>query len=79
MLDGREVGRPPTPRRTGLNLVYNGSASLTAPDFTSQCLKAKQSGVQALLVVLDPNSVHRAAANCRNVGYNGLIAPAPSS
>jgi branched-chain amino acid transport system substrate-binding protein len=61
-------------KATGLNLVYNGSASLTAPDFTSQCLKAKQSGVQALLVVLDPNSVHRAAANCRNVGYNGLIA-----
>jgi branched-chain amino acid transport system substrate-binding protein len=57
----------------GMKLVYNASASLTAPDYTSQCLKAKQDGVQALELVLDPNSIHRAAANCRSVGYNGIF------
>lgn len=60
-------------KATGLHLVYSGAASLTAPDYTSQCLRAKQSGATALFVILDPNSIHRAAANCRNAGYKGLF------
>jgi branched-chain amino acid transport system substrate-binding protein len=62
----------------GLHLVYSKSASLTAPDFTSQCLGAKQAGVKMLYIILDPNSMHRAAANCRNSGYTGPIATAAS-
>jgi branched-chain amino acid transport system substrate-binding protein len=58
-------------KKAGLKLIYSASASLTAPDYTSQCLRAKQAGVTALFVVLDPNSIHRAAANCRNAGYQG--------
>lgn len=58
-------------KAVGLHLLYSGSASLTAPDYTSQCLNAKRAGVTALFVVLDPNSIHRAAANCRNAGYSG--------
>jgi branched-chain amino acid transport system substrate-binding protein len=58
-------------KATGMHLVYSGAASLTAPDYTSQCLRAKQAGATALFVVLDPNSIHRAAANCRNAGYKG--------
>jgi branched-chain amino acid transport system substrate-binding protein len=60
--------------QVGLKLIYNTAASLTAPSFTAQCLKAKQAGVQALLIVLDPNSVHRAAADCRQSGFTGVFA-----
>jgi branched-chain amino acid transport system substrate-binding protein len=62
----------------GLRLVYSKSASLTAPDFTSQCLGAVHAGVKMLYIILDPNSMHRAAANCRNAGYKGPIATAAS-
>ncbi|HEX3899689.1 MAG TPA: ABC transporter substrate-binding protein [Mycobacteriales bacterium] len=65
---------PTITRQVGMHLVYNGSASLTAPDFTTQCLQAKKAGVQALFLVLDPNSIHRAAANCRDAGYKGVFA-----
>jgi branched-chain amino acid transport system substrate-binding protein len=65
---------PKFAHRLGVKIVYNGSASLTAPDYTSQCLAAKRAGVQVLTLVLDPSSIHRAAANCRAAGYTGLFA-----
>ncbi|HEX3899761.1 MAG TPA: ABC transporter substrate-binding protein [Mycobacteriales bacterium] len=57
----------------GMHLVYSASASLTAPSFTSQCLGAKRAGATFLIIVLDPNSIHRAAANCRAAGYAGKL------
>jgi branched-chain amino acid transport system substrate-binding protein len=65
---------PKYEHRIGFKIVYNGSASLTAPSYTSQCLSAKKAGVQALSLVLDPSSIHRAAANCRAAGYTGKFA-----
>jgi branched-chain amino acid transport system substrate-binding protein len=58
-------------KQVGLHLVYSSKASLTAPDFTSQCLGAKKAGTRFLIIILDPNSIHRMAANCRNAGYTG--------
>jgi branched-chain amino acid transport system substrate-binding protein len=57
----------------GMHLVYSASASLTAPDFSSQCLGAKRAGATFLIIVLDPNSIHRAAANCKSAGYTGKL------
>jgi ABC-type branched-subunit amino acid transport system substrate-binding protein len=57
----------------GMHLVYSASASLTAPDFSSQCLGAKRAGATFLIIVLDPNSIHRAASNCRSAGYTGRL------
>jgi branched-chain amino acid transport system substrate-binding protein len=57
----------------GMRLVYSASASLTAPDFSSECLGAKRAGATFLIIVLDPNSIHRAAANCRSAGYTGRL------
>jgi branched-chain amino acid transport system substrate-binding protein len=65
---------PKYAHRLGFKIVYNGSASLTAPSYTSQCLAARKAGVQALSLVLDPSSIHRAAANCRDAGYTGKFA-----
>jgi branched-chain amino acid transport system substrate-binding protein len=58
-------------KQVGLHLVYSSRASLTAPDFTSQCLGAKKAGTTFLITILDPNSIHRMVANCRNAGYTG--------
>jgi branched-chain amino acid transport system substrate-binding protein len=54
----------------GMNVVYNGSGSLFAPDFTAQCLAAKQAGVQTLLVSLDANGVTRLLASCDHVSFH---------
>jgi branched-chain amino acid transport system substrate-binding protein len=70
---GKNVS-PAVARRIGIKVVYNGSASLTAPDYTSQCLSAKRAGAQVLTLVLDPSSIHRAAANCRAAGFTGVFA-----
>jgi branched-chain amino acid transport system substrate-binding protein len=60
-------------KEVGLHLVYSSRASLTAPDFTSECLGAKKAGTTFLIIILDPNSIHRMASNCRNAGYTGRI------
>jgi len=65
---GKEA--PTAARQNGMTLVYNGSASLGAPDFTSQCQSAKQAGVTAFLIVMDPNSIHRIASSCASVNFH---------
>jgi branched-chain amino acid transport system substrate-binding protein len=61
---------PALAKSVGLNLVYRGQASLTAPDFTANCQAAKKAGAQILFVGLDTNSIERLMANCASVGYH---------
>jgi len=68
---GKEA--PKAASQDGMTLVYNGSASLAAPDFTSQCESAKQAGVTAFLIVMDPNSIHRIASSCAGVNFHPQI------
>jgi branched-chain amino acid transport system substrate-binding protein len=63
-------------QKLGLTLRYNGSGSLSAPNFTSQCQAAKNAGVTALLLVLDPNSIHRAASSCAGIDYHPQLVTA---
>ena len=53
-----------------LEMVYKGKGSITQPDFTSQCLRAKQAGGELFIVSMDGPSVHRVAKSCAGVGYN---------
>ncbi|MBA3652830.1 MAG: ABC transporter substrate-binding protein [Actinobacteria bacterium] len=53
----------------GLNLVYTGQASLAAPDFTANCLAARDAHAQILYLALDANSYTRFSRACVNVGY----------
>jgi branched-chain amino acid transport system substrate-binding protein len=69
---------PADSRDAGLTLVYNGSASLTSLNFDSQCESAVQDGVQAFLIVLDPNSIERLAQSCQQVGYKGVLVTSTS-
>ena len=56
-------------RRFGMEPVYNGQTSLVQPDFTAQCLAARNAGVDVFQVWLDANSVARVAGSCTRQNY----------
>jgi branched-chain amino acid transport system substrate-binding protein len=51
-------------RKLGTEIAFAQQVSLAQPDYTSQCLSAKQAGVDGMLLVLDPNSVLRLTDSC---------------
>lgn len=61
-------------RELGLEHVYKGNASIAQPDYTAECLAARNAGVQVMLVFLDSNSMGRLAASCRRQGFDATIA-----
>jgi branched-chain amino acid transport system substrate-binding protein len=61
-----------------MTVVYNGSASLTTLDFTSQCSAAKQAGAQVFYLGMDPNSIHRIAASCASVNFHPQLVTSAS-
>jgi branched-chain amino acid transport system substrate-binding protein len=56
----------------GFDYVYNGSASLAQPDLTANCLAAQDAGAQLLMILMDKNSIQRAARSCSNIGYKPI-------
>jgi ABC-type branched-subunit amino acid transport system substrate-binding protein len=59
-------------RVPGVSVVYTGSASLTATDYTSQCLAAKNAGVQALVAAFDYTGIQRVAKSCAAVNFRPM-------
>jgi ABC-type branched-subunit amino acid transport system substrate-binding protein len=59
--------------KLGLQVVYRGKASLLNVDFTSQCLAAKNAGVQVLGLAFESTGIHRIAQSCASVGYKPLL------
>ena len=53
----------------GMELAYQGEASLAAPDFTANCLAARNAEVEILYLALDANSYQRFGRSCASVGY----------
>jgi branched-chain amino acid transport system substrate-binding protein len=65
--------------RHGYKLVYRSQASIAQPDFTAECLSARNAGVQALLVLLDQSSAERYASACNRQGYRPqYLIPGPA-
>jgi ABC-type branched-subunit amino acid transport system substrate-binding protein len=62
--------------KLGLDMVYNAAASLTQPNFTAQCLGAKNAGAQVIIGSLDSNSFRRLAADCARLSYKPIFAGA---
>ncbi|HYH48030.1 MAG TPA: ABC transporter substrate-binding protein [Acidimicrobiia bacterium] len=56
-------------KRYGLELAYQGQASLAQPDFTANCLAARNAGAEILYLALDANSYSRFGKGCASVGY----------
>ena len=64
-----------TAREAGLNVVYQGRASIAQPDFTAECLSARKENVEVLALGLDQNSVARLTAACARQGFHPIYAP----
>ena len=57
----------------GMKVVYSAQASLAAPDYTAECLAARNAGADVFMLAFDPNSYPRVARSCSSVGYKPLF------
>ncbi|MDQ1498065.1 MAG: branched-chain amino acid transport system substrate-binding protein, partial [Actinomycetota bacterium] len=62
-------------KELGLEMVYQAEASLGQPDFTSQCLQARNAGANLVMFATDPGSIVRFATSCERQNYQPLYAP----
>lgn len=60
--------------KVGMQVVYQAQASLGQPDFTAQCIAARDAGAQLLLVAMDANAVRAIALACARQRYRPTFA-----
>jgi branched-chain amino acid transport system substrate-binding protein len=63
-------------KKVGFDVVFQAKATLTAPDYTSNCIQARNQGVDALITSLDAQTNHRLSASCAKVGVKVPLASA---
>jgi ABC-type branched-subunit amino acid transport system substrate-binding protein len=63
----------PAARELGFENVYRARASLTQPDYTAECLSARQAGAQVILGAIDNNSYLRLGHSCARQDYKPII------
>ncbi|MBA0125741.1 ABC transporter substrate-binding protein [Haloechinothrix sp. YIM 98757] len=56
--------------RAGLDPRYRARISLTQPDYTAECIQARNAGVELLMVTGDPGTVARVASSCQRQDYD---------
>jgi len=56
----------------GMEAVYEGQASLAQPDFTAECLAARDRDVEVFMISLDGAATRRLMASCRRQGYTPI-------
>lgn len=59
--------------RLGIEVVYTAKTTLTAPDYTSECLGAQDRDVDFLIIGADTNTVRRIASSCARQDYRPQI------
>lgn len=63
-----------TATKAGMDHVYRGRASLAQPDFTAECLSARNENVEVFAIGLDQNSINRVATACARQGFHPTYA-----
>lgn len=63
----------PAAKDLGFEVVYRARPSLTQPDFTAECISARQAGAQVILGAIDNNSYLRLAHSCARQNYKPII------
>ena len=58
----------------GFDHVYRGRASIAQPDFTAECLAARNAGVEVFYVMEDQSSIGRVATACSRQGFRPVYA-----
>jgi branched-chain amino acid transport system substrate-binding protein len=66
-------------KSAGGKLLYDSPVSITQPDYTAQCLNARNAGVDLLGLALEGASMTRLARSCASVGYRPLLAAAAAT
>lgn len=61
----------------GMTMVYNGQATMVAPDYTSNCQSAKNAGVQALMLAGDNGLISRAIRSCLKINFKPVFTTSP--
>lgn len=56
-------------KQAGLVPAYKARISIAQPDFTSECISARNAGVEIMSVLGDPNTVARVGASCKRQNY----------
>jgi branched-chain amino acid transport system substrate-binding protein len=59
-------------KKLGVADVYNASIAATAPNYTAQCLAAKQAGVKALFIGDSTQIIARVATDCNKQNYDPI-------
>jgi branched-chain amino acid transport system substrate-binding protein len=59
--------------RYGAQVVYSTTSSITQPDYSSECLNARNAGAQAIFIVLDQASIGRLAQSCSRQNYHPVF------
>ena len=57
----------------GFSHVYRARASVTQPDFTAECLAARNAGADFLVFAADTASIGRATTSCSRQGYRPTV------
>ncbi|HUR75065.1 MAG TPA: ABC transporter substrate-binding protein [Sporichthya sp.] len=58
------------------DVVARGRPSLTQPDYTAQCLAAKNAGAEVVMLALDTASLRRFAGDCARQNYKPIFGTA---
>ena len=60
-------------KKYGMDVVYSAQASLAQPDFTAECLNARQRGVQVMSIGMDANAIRTIAQACARQGFHPIL------
>jgi branched-chain amino acid transport system substrate-binding protein len=63
-----------TASRYGAQVVYSATASIVQPDYSAECLNARNAGAQAIWLGFDVASNIRVAQSCARQGYHPVFA-----
>jgi branched-chain amino acid transport system substrate-binding protein len=66
-------------KSVGLDPVYRARASIAQPDFTAECLNARNARAEIVTLVLDASSVLRVASSCARQGYRPVFTEVAAS
>ena len=58
-----------TAGQAGLKVTYQARSSFAQPDFTADCLGARNAGVDVFLILMDSNTIRRLAGACARQSY----------
>jgi branched-chain amino acid transport system substrate-binding protein len=57
----------------GLEVAYRGQVSFSQPDFTTECLQARNAGVEVFMLAMDATGEARVASSCARQGYHPIF------